>query len=463
MKATDHIKRAAFEKAVDYFLADPEHNIVKIMDLIDKVAPKDLFASQRAAFRSAIDDQSNWYRLIMHIMNDTNPEVRDDLVKTLIIDGNLMAWPVQEANRDKYECNIPWAILLDPTSACNLHCTGCWAAEVGNKLNLQLGRDRFHYQAGKELGTHVYIYTGGEPLVRKKDLIKLCEMHPDCVFLSFTNGTLIDEAFCQEMIRVKNFVPAISAEGFEEATDSRRGEGTYAKVQKAMQLLKRNGLPFGVSCCYTSQNAESIASEEYFDYLIDQGALVRVDFLVHASGRWVHGRSYGQPRATRTSVSLRPRNAPEEAPVHARLPERRRICRRLHCPAGVVICTLMRRVMSTLAFSRTTPMPTSVRSPCSRLCSRPSSWSTTGEQPFSDNLLRPCPILENSGKLTEMVERAGAHSSDLQEQETAEELCAKTKMPLRHGSRFRNAFGMTRTTRCSRSAMMLPRGWLQPT
>ena len=89
MKATDHIKRAAFEKAVDYFLADPEHNIVKIMDLIDKVAPKDLFASQRAAFRGAIDDQSNWYRLIMHIMNDTNPEVRDDLVKTLIIAGSL--------------------------------------------------------------------------------------------------------------------------------------------------------------------------------------------------------------------------------------------------------------------------------------------------------------------------------------------------------------------------------------
>lgn len=282
MKATDHIKRAAFEKAVDYFLADPEHNIVKIMDLIDKVAPKDLFASQRAAFRGAIDDQSNWYRLIMHIMNDTNPEVRDDLVKTLIIDGSLMAWPVQEANRDKYECNIPWAILLDPTSACNLHCTGCWAAEYGNKLNLSLEEIDSIIKQGKELGTHVYIYTGGEPLVRKKDLIKLCEMHPDCVFLSFTNGTLIDEAFCRDMIRVKNFVPAISAEGFEEATDSRRGAGTYAKVQKAMQLLKRNGLPFGVSCCYTSQNAESIASEEYFDYLIDQGALF---------SRMGHGRS----------------------------------------------------------------------------------------------------------------------------------------------------------------------------
>ena len=273
MKTTDHIKKAAFDKAVDYFLADPEHNIVKIMDLLDKVAPEDLFASQRAAFRGAIDTQSNWYRLIMKIMNETNPEVRDDLVKTLIVDGNLMAWPVQEANREKYQCNIPWAILLDPTSACNLHCTGCWAAEYGNRQNLSLEEIDSIINQGTELGTHVYIYTGGEPLVRKKDLIKLCEMHPDCVFLSFTNGTLIDEAFCQEMIRVKNFVPAISAEGFEKATDSRRGEGTYAKVQNAMQLLKKHGLPFGVSCCYTSQNAESIASEEYFDYLIDQGAL----------------------------------------------------------------------------------------------------------------------------------------------------------------------------------------------
>lgn len=35
---------------------------------------------------------------------------------------------------EKYNCNIPWAILLDPTSACNLYCTRCWAAEYGNRL-----------------------------------------------------------------------------------------------------------------------------------------------------------------------------------------------------------------------------------------------------------------------------------------------------------------------------------------
>ena len=199
--------------------------------------------------------------------------MRDDLLKTFVIDANLLAWTQQEKSRKKYECNIPWAILLDPTSACNLHCTGCWAADYGNALNLSYDDIDSIITQGKELGVHIYIYTGGEPLVRKKDLIKLCEAHPDCAFLCFTNATLIDEEFCQEMIRVKNFVPAISAEGDEASTDSRRGEGTYQKVDEAMDLLRSHGLPFGVSICYTSVNSDSVTSEEYIDWLIDKGAL----------------------------------------------------------------------------------------------------------------------------------------------------------------------------------------------
>ena len=273
MKATDQIKRAALNKTIDYLLEDPERNVAKIMDMIDKVAPDDVFPTQRAAFHQAIDDESNWHQLIMKILTNMNPRVRDRLIKTFVVDANMLAWPKQEAMRNRYHCNIPWAILLDPTSACNLRCTGCWAAEYGHKQNLTYEEIDSIINQGVKLGTHVYIYTGGEPLVRKHDLINLCEAHPDCAFLSFTNATLIDEEFVQDMIRVANFVPAISVEGFEEATDARRGEGTYAKVSRAMELLRENGLPFGVSCCYTSANASSIANEEFFDWLIEKGAL----------------------------------------------------------------------------------------------------------------------------------------------------------------------------------------------
>ncbi len=154
-----------------------------------------------------------------------------------------------------------------------MHCTGCWAAEYGNRLNLSFEELDSIVSQGKEMGTYMYIFTGGEPLVRKKDIIKLCETHPDCEFLSFTNGTLIDEEFCQEMLRVKNFVPAISLEGFEIANDGRRGEGSYEKVMHAMKLLKENKLPFGISACYTSKNCEDISSEKFFDMIMEAGAL----------------------------------------------------------------------------------------------------------------------------------------------------------------------------------------------
>jgi hypothetical protein len=43
--------------------------------------------------------------------------------------------------------------------------------------------------------------------MRKADLLKLCRLHPDCEFSAFTNGTLVDEAFCKEMAEVGNPEP----------------------------------------------------------------------------------------------------------------------------------------------------------------------------------------------------------------------------------------------------------------
>lgn len=113
-------------------------------------------------------------------------------------------------------------------------------------------------------------------------------MHPDCEFLSFSNGTLFDEEFCDEILRVKNFVPAFSLEGSEEANDGRRGEGIYQKVMHAMKLLKDRGLPFGVSTCYTGMNVDSVSSEEYFDKLIDCGALFAWFFHYMPVGKMLH-------------------------------------------------------------------------------------------------------------------------------------------------------------------------------
>ena len=46
-------------------------------------------------------------------------------------------------------------------------------------------------------------------------------------------------------------------------------------------------------------------------------------------------------------------------------------------------------------------------------------------QPFNENHLKPCPMLENPEKLREMVAKTGAKSTDMQSPETVEHLCAK--------------------------------------
>ena len=46
-------------------------------------------------------------------------------------------------------------------------------------------------------------------------------------------------------------------------------------------------------------------------------------------------------------------------------------------------------------------------------------------QPFNDNHLRPCPMLENPEILKKMVHETDAHSTDLQSNESVEHLCNK--------------------------------------
>lgn len=423
MKPMEFAKRAAADKLVDYLLENPEENMGKIMEKANAILPEALFSSQREAFTHAIEDKNNWYQLLMRVAK-MNPEVIGPLIKAFLVEANLLVWDKQEKMREKHRCNVPWAILLDPTSACNLHCTGCWAAEYGHNLNLSFDDIDSIICQGKELGVHVYIYTGGEPLVRKRDLIRLCEKHPDCAFLCFTNATLIDEDFCRDLVRVKNFVPAISAEGDEKATDSRRGEGTYARIDAAMSLLKSHGLPFGVSCCYTSENAASIASEEYFDWLVDKGALFA----------WIF--TY-MPVGVDAPTSLMP--TPEQRERLYRFVRRMREEKPLFtldfqhdgeyvggCIAGG------RRYLHINAAGDVEPCVFIHYSNANihdvsllEALKSPIFMSYYENQPFNDNLMRPCPMLENPDCLRAMVEESGARSTDLQESESAEELCAK--------------------------------------
>ena len=427
MTVAEKMKNAAFSAAISaglsYLEKDPETSLPKLMALVDKLCPEDYYVSQRAAARKAIEEKNNWYQLILR-MYELDPGVRKAFFQNFVINASVKGSAIQNDNVDKYDCNIPWAILLDPTSACNLHCTGCWAAEYGHQLNLSLETIDSIVRQGKELGTYMYIYTGGEPLVRKKDLIKICEMHPDCEFLSFTNGTLIDEEFCQEMLRVKNFVPAISLEGFEEANDSRRGEGCYENVMHAMALLKKHKLPFGVSTCYTRANFEDISSEAFYDKLIDLGALFVWFFHYMPVGNEAVPELMVTPEQ-REEMFHRIRAFRETKPIFAMdfqndgeyvggcIAGGRRYLH-INAKGDVEPCVFIHYSNVNI---HDCSLLDALRSPIFMAYHR--------GQPFNGNHLRPCPMLENPDRLPKLVAETGAVNTDYQAPESAEHLCAK--------------------------------------
>ena len=424
MNASNTLKKFGIEQTFHYIYKDPDKNLPKMMDWADKFADGE-FETQRAMIREAVTNPAHpYYGYIRRLFTEVDPKVTKTLAVNFFINAALVGWKKEEELRDKYQCNIPWAILLDPTSACNLHCTGCWAAEYGHKLNLTYEEIDDIIRQGKELGVYMYIYTGGEPLVRKKDLIRLCEKHADCVFLAFTNATLIDEEFADEMLRVGNFVPAISLEGFEEATDGRRGEGVYRKVREAMELLRRKKLIYGISCCYTGANYDSITSEEFYDSLIEMGAYFVWYFHYMPVGNDAAPELLPTPeqrigvyekirayRATKPLFAMDFQNDAEYvggciAGGH----------RYLHINANGDIdpCVFIHYSDSNI---REKSLLEALRSPM--------MMAYHDNQPFSDNMLRPCPMLENPEKLRAMVAGAGAHSTDLQSPESVEHLCAK--------------------------------------
>ncbi|MDD5016715.1 MAG: radical SAM protein [Eubacteriales bacterium] len=424
----DSLKSFGIKRTLAYLNADPEKNIPKLVDWLIKIDKEEKYVGAQAkVIKDAVSDpNNNWFRLIKSLWVDIDDDVRKKAFENFVINSSVVGAKQQKKAREKGGHNVPWAILMDPTSACNLHCIGCWAAEYGNKLNMGYDTLDSIISQGKELGVYFYLYSGGEPLVRKKDIVRLCEKHSDCMFLAFTNGTLIDGAFANDMLRVRNFIPAISVEGFEQATDSRRGQGTYKALTRGMEILKEKKLPFGISCCYTSRNVDCIGSDEFFDDMIGRGAKFAWMFtyipvgadavpelMVSAEQR---AFMYCQLRAFRQTKPIFTMDFWNDGEFAGGCIAGGRRYLHINANGDIEPCAFIHYSDSNI-HEKT--LLEALESPL--------FMQYHQNQPFNDNMLRPCPLLDNQGRLADMVEKSGARSTELINPEDARVLCAKCK------------------------------------
>ena len=432
MTKKEQLQRKAVDlvlkRLLRYVDKNPQRNILQVLKIAGRLAgntfPK---ANMDAMQRTISSGEGAYYDFAMNILRDTDRGYLRKLILALALGAGLHGTRAVRANREVYKCNIPFLILMDPTSACNCHCKGCWAAEYGHKNSLTFDEMNSVVTQGKALGTHVYMFTGGEPLLRKKDLIRLCEIHPDCAFLAYTNATLIDEAFCDELLRVGNMTLALSIEGSQKTTDARRGEGMYDAAVRAMELLRKKGILFGMSVCYTRENVEMVTSDAFLDKMVGLGVKFGFYFnympvgmsapeeLIPTPEQRAH--MYRWVRKTRNNATGKPlfvMDFQDDGEFVGGCIAGGRNYFHINAAGDMEPCVFIHFSDSNI---RQKTLLEGLRSPL--------FMAYYHNQPFNDNHLRPCPMLENPQCLRKIIDETGAKSTNLEGEETADSLCSK--------------------------------------
>ncbi len=430
------IQREAFSVAIDRFL----HNLsndktnrtdyyLKLVDYAEKFwgkngANQENLKKVRKAFQS---EDNRWVNYINKVIDESNPKFLHKMALNLGYEAFFRGTKMIRANREKYNCNIPWLILFDPTMACNMHCVGCWSGTYGHKAKLSFEEMDKIVTQGKELGVYLYMMTGGEPMCAKKDILRLCEKHNDCFFVAYSNSTFIDEELCKKVVDLGNLTFMLSIEGTPETNDKRRGEGHYDAVMKAMDLLKKYGIVYGTSICYTRDNIEAVTSDEFLRFVSSKGA--RFGFYFHYMPVGNNAVKELMPtveqrrkmidrirevRSDRSDIEFFPMDFQNDGEFVGGCIAGGRNYFHINSNGDAEPCVFIH-------YSDSNIKDKSIL----EILQSPLFMAYHEGQPFNRNHLRPCPMLENPELLRRMVKTTGAHQTNLESPESVDHLCEK--------------------------------------
>jgi MoaA/NifB/PqqE/SkfB family radical SAM enzyme len=418
MTAGQAIKKVALTKTVEwaigYLEKDPERNLKKVVDVLYNASNTfnlpPVFKDQLKGVKTLVDNNRPGAQLVINLLKDTKPEVAKKLAVNFVVNAAWWGVPIQRSTTQKEGFNVPWFMLVDPTEKCNYNCIGCWAGSYDRAHELSFERFDKLMQEAKELGIYFIVVSGGEPTIYPH-LFDIFKKHNDMAFMFYTNGSLINEKYAERLAEVGNAVPCISVEGFKEKTDWRRGEGAWDRVIKAMDNLKRAGVPFGYSVTETSKNVEEVLSDEFVDFMIDKGAKIAWYFQYIPTGKDPDIKlmltpeqrlySYHRIHEIRANKPLFAADFWNDGPYTGGCLAGGRRYLHITADGGVEPCAFIHLAQGNI---NEISLKEALQLPFFKEIQK--------LQPYSDNLLRPCMIVDNPDIFRKIGSLPGVRSTD---------------------------------------------------
>lgn len=188
--------------------------------------------------------------------------------------------------------------MVKPTGpVCNLNCQYCYylgkESLFGTENRWRISDETLEtfirqYIEGQNYPEIIFSWQGGEPTLLGLDFFrkvvaleqKYCAPHSRCENDLQTNGTRLDDEWC-EFLHAHNFLVGLSIDGPRLLHDAYRkdsaGNGTFAQVFRASQLLHRHGVKFNTLSCVNRLTAKHPV--DVYRFLRDDVGSKRMQFI----------------------------------------------------------------------------------------------------------------------------------------------------------------------------------------
>jgi len=206
------------------------------------------------------------------ILSKIHPNCKEKIIRNFLF--GLIEKREKKWEKAKKEGSfVPFTALISPLMRCNLNCIGCYAKKYDKKTDMPEELFERIIREGEELGVIFYTILGGEPLLFFDKIYRIFKKYNTAYTQLFTNGTLFTEEIARKLQEIGNIFILFSVEGFEKETDERRGRGVFKKVISGMELLQKYGIPHGFSTVFSRKNADVVISDEFIDLMLEKGCL----------------------------------------------------------------------------------------------------------------------------------------------------------------------------------------------
>ncbi|MHB1135925.1 MAG: radical SAM protein [Coriobacteriia bacterium] len=401
--------------AIGKLVADaPETHLPRIAGIARMLAATEADRVRAAKLQHYFEDaryadpQPMPMRTLHRVIDATAPTCRTRLITNLVL-WTREGVPRRIAAQAKIGTS-PMVLLLSPSMRCNLRCSGCYAAEYDREDDLPMEVIERVVNEARALGTYAITILGGEPFIRP-DILDLFDHFPDMTFQVFTNGGLITNRVATRLENAGNVVVCFSVDGFEADHDARRGTGSLRSAERGMEALRTAGVPFGFSTMVTRNNYLDVTSDEFTDYLIEQGCLWGWHFLYMPVGENPDLSLMPTPEQreylrTNGAASIRMKKPLfvmdfwNDAPYVGGCIAAGREYLHVNSNGDVEPCIFTHFAVDnvkdkSLSDALGSTFFTAIRD----------------RQPYSENLLRPCMLIDNTSVVREVVTKTGAHAT----------------------------------------------------